>query len=197
MIVLTQHEHDELLDHFRKCDDLWSHSGGLWLRSTDDGSAFGLQLVKHEVEGQTVYVPTLHPLEWPEDDVKRYVEKLAWHWTSYLVRTRLQTVLEVECGVDSGKAELVAMKLQEFAWTPVRAPGFTPDLPEVDTTPPDGTQTFLLQGGGYVRVTLNGRSVQATLSLPSGGKHLAFGPPLEGFLTGPVRAHAPSRRWHG
>jgi len=189
MIVLTELERDQLLDHFQKSSDIWSSSAGIWLRSENDDPAFGLQLQKHEIEGRVVFVPTLHPMDWSELETADFVKRLVHHWTSYLQRTRLQTVLEVECSVDSGRAELIAMKLQEFAYAPVDAPGIAPDLPETERAVKPKEQAFLIRGGGYVRITPIGNSLHAELSLPSGGKHLAFSPPLEGFLSGPVKCH--------
>jgi hypothetical protein len=189
MIVITELERDQLVDHILKSDDIWSAASGLYLRSTDDGSAFGLQLQKHEIEGRTVFVTTLHPQDWSEHDAKEFVERLVHHWTSYLQRTRLQEVLEVECSVDSGKAELIAMKLQELAHAPVDAPGLTPDLPETEVPVEPKKQAFMIRGGGYVRITPVGKNLHAELSLPSGSKHLGFSPPLEGFLSGPVKCH--------
>lgn len=125
-------EHAELLEHLRSRPDIWVEDSGLWIRKTVAGTpAFALQLIEPESTGpyrQYTLVPT--PVEWSDDDISEYLEKLVWHWTSYSTRLEFTKIMVSELGLDPNTAELMAIALQRATVEPKQDPEKLPEPPK-------------------------------------------------------------------
>ena len=190
MIALTELEHKELEDHFRQCPDLWTRSPDniyLWIRADEDTPLCAVKFMKADLEGTPIFTAQAVALDWDQEKSDGYLEDLINSWTSANVRKKIQNRIS---GMKAD-SELVSMAVQTemFKHPEIENP---PDLPEGHRLS-EGAETFLIQGGGYLKLKIENGHVHAVISIPSDRKHGGYGPPISGFLTGTLRMHAPGR----
>lgn len=198
LLKLCWWEVDELIEHLRSRPDIWTQSSDneqLWLREDKDGSAFGLLFIAPPDPTSPFRMFVLQTIElgWNTSYIDDYLLWLVNHWTSYRRRTVVTSFLEKELNVPHADAPLAAIAIEGLGWeedeTPepiVRFPIQEELWPELAPPPqlsfaddPTLVGTYLLAGntgwfqlrlvGGLLRITLNMRSRNGTVTLPLQG----------------------------
>ena len=194
--TITWWEYDELVEHLSSRPDIWTRSDEnefLWLRSaSEEGPDAGL-LFSPPSDPESpfrCYALETIPLGWDEDYLNVYITGLLTHWTSFSVRKRTEEFLIDELHIDPQTSHLSAIALESFDWTErstsiteTTGPAPLPDSIATILPPPKvgHVGTWLLAGGGYVRLDFQNVLIRATISIPS-EKSRGYGPPLEGFV---------------
>jgi hypothetical protein len=192
-------EAEELMDHLRSRPDIWHEGDDLMFVRTDrEGTmCLGLKLVPPAARG-TYSTWMLHvlPSAWDAGESAVYVEQLVCKWTSFSLRQRFARFFMTELKLPPKTAEAAALICAvivceadpdpEATWQPPLPDITTPKLlPRVATTL---SQTYLLQGRGWLKLELAGNMIGAEMSVsdPDGEMHR-----LRGFVKGtngsPVR----------
>lgn len=181
MINLTLVELAELLDHLEEREDLWVFANGLWVRMKDDVPCMAVQVVSppepHSPHTLASLIP--HPSAWSETESAEYLDRLARGWTSYGERMKAFHLLKTAAHLDEQTAYAAALVISTFyngtAKEP-EEPSTQPHIPELPPTYPDlapvdrslpDARNFFFQGGGWVRVSLQGEVFFTEMSLPS------------------------------
>jgi hypothetical protein len=189
VISLTFWEAEELLEHCVKRDDIWMQSEEnpyLWLRTDGSGDSLCAILIvppPDETSPYRRYGLDIIPMTYSQGESEEYVRKLLRHWTLYGHRMDVQALLIDELKVPEAVAEVVAIAIESFDWIDKREDPDRPDsvvkYQHIDAQAHVGT--WLLAGGGYVKLRFLGGMIRTSLSIPnpnSGG----YDHPLEGYV---------------
>lgn len=203
---LTWWEYDELLEHLQSREDIWTCSDDnefLWLRTqpvyheetdeftTTNGCALQFSPPSDGDSAFRLYSLDAHLLEWTEEHCKDYVTGLLDHWTTYSLRSRVQKFMTADLQLADEMAMIAAIAVTSFDHSEERKdpdgdePVIRPsDVVVYDQFPrlpdPFDVGTWLLAGGGYVKLRLNQNVLSVTLSIPSLSDGFPY--PLKGVV---------------
>lgn len=194
-------EHEQLLDHLRSREDIWSSSReNMWMRqhnSDDDTPCLGLA-ISPPVGSSPFrrYAYRTIALGWSQEQCDEYLTALARKWTDYSVRMIFTQFLVDEVKMDVDKAQSVAIALcgleqsvitpdpEVFALPTQRE--LWPDIAGVDLSGvnyDDGVQTYGITGGGWLSIRRSADMLRVRASLRSHTKYGAgYGGVFEGFI---------------
>lgn len=195
MIRLLRLEVDELKEHLESRPDIWAQTeDGLYIRfsaATDEALCM-LRFIPPAKTGPFALWQLIEmPAAMSAEETTKYVQQLCDRWTSSGTRQQLMLFFVSELGYDPGKATSIAIAVAgifagEFPTPDMNWQPPLPDIVELAIAEPIIDQdrmskTWLLQGGGWVRIKFTGGMFSVKMSIPDRMGYKS--------LSGHVRSH--------